>query len=143
MHMQPGRLQSRNQGMHVGAQQLHQHHADDSHWHGDRADYSHAEFFFCDQRQHGQRPYEAEQHFVDAGEGRVPGFVPAMRDGARICGQADPRRQRREFHVGLCPGDAESKIKSARASVKNQRGIQQVRFVQQASTFHHIQKSHE
>ncbi len=48
VHVQPCGLQRRHQRMHVGAQQLHQHHSNNRHRHGDRTDYFYLILLFRD-----------------------------------------------------------------------------------------------
>ena len=112
--------------MNLGAKQLHQNDAHDGHRHGDGADDLDAKFLLRDQGQDRQRPDEAQEHFVDAGEGRVSRLIPAMRDRAGVGGEAGPGCDRGKAHVGICAGYTKSKVESTGPGVEDQRCIEQV-----------------
>ena len=59
-----------------------------------------------------------EQHFVDAGERRMAGLVPAVRHRSRIGDEAGPGGQRRKLDVRVGSGDAEAQVERSRARHK-------------------------
>ncbi len=124
--------------MDFGSQQLHQNNTDDRDGHGHGANDFHLELFLGDQRQHGERPYEAEQHFVNACERRMSGFIPAMSHGTCVGDQAGPRCQGREANIGRSASDSESKIKRSGARIENQCGVEQVGFVEQVAALYNV-----
>ena len=71
----------------------------------------------------------------------MPGLIPAMRDCAGVGEQAGPGRERRELDVGVGAGHAESEIQRARARVKDQRGVEQVGFVEKLPLFTTFRKA--
>ncbi len=117
--MQPCGLQCRYERSDFTAQELHEHHADNGDRHGHGANDFYSVAFFGDQGESGQGPDKAQQHFVDAGEWGMAGFVPAMRHGSCVGHQAGPCRERSELDVRLGAGDAEAEIERACASIED------------------------
>src|SRR5215472_1424577 len=138
--MQPSGLQCRNQRANVASQKLHENDTDDRDRHGYGADDFHAVAFFRDEGEGGERPNEAQQHFIEAGKWRVAGLVPAVRHRSGISDEAGPRGHRRELDIGLRSSNAEAEIERAGTGVENQRRIQQIGFAQNVSALHHIEK---
>ena len=122
---------------------MHQDHADNRHGHGYRADDLHAVFLFGDQSEHGERPYEHEEHFIDAGERWMPGFIPAASDRAGVGDESRPGSQGRKANVRGKAGDTEGEIERSRATIENESGVEQIRVVEQVAALDHVQKCHE
>jgi hypothetical protein len=84
--------------------------ADNGDRHRHRANDLYAVAFLRDQRECGQGPNEGQQHFINAGEWRMAGFVPAVRHCSSVGQESGPGRERSELGVGLSPGDAKAQI---------------------------------
>src|SRR5947209_15235509 len=143
MDMQPRRLQRGDQGTHIAGKKFHQHYADDGYWHGYGTDDLYRVPLLGDECECSERPDEAEQHFIDAGEWGMSGLVPAVSDSAGVRDQSGPGGQRRELHVRVGTGDAETQIEGSCSRIEHQGGIEQISFAENASGLDDIQKSDE
>src|ERR1019366_10411225 len=83
------------------------------------------------------------EHFVDAGERRMPRLVPAACDRASVGQQSRPCGERGKANVRGKAGDAEGEIKRSCSGIENERCVEQIGVVEQIAALDHVQKCHE